>query len=116
MGRPAKLARPAGQAAGSANVLRPTNALPATKKVNEWPSSRAPIACAGSGTVTPLATTGTCGSGNAPSGSPPTTRPGGPLPLREQAGFVITCNERSNAGTVERLRAVKPTNPAHPKT
>jgi len=62
------------------------------------------------------ATTGTCGSGNAPSGSPPTTRPGGPLPLREQAGFVITCNERSNAGTVERLRAVKPTNPAHPKT
>src|SRR6266536_3945685 len=31
-----------------------------------------------------------------------------PLPLVEQAGFVVTDSRRSKAGTVERLRAVKP--------
>jgi ubiquinone/menaquinone biosynthesis C-methylase UbiE len=31
-----------------------------------------------------------------------------PLPLLEQAGFVIESNERTKAGTVERLRARKP--------
>jgi ubiquinone/menaquinone biosynthesis C-methylase UbiE len=31
-----------------------------------------------------------------------------PLPLVEQAGFVVTDSRRSRAGTVERLRAVKP--------
>jgi ubiquinone/menaquinone biosynthesis C-methylase UbiE len=31
-----------------------------------------------------------------------------PLPLVEQAGFVISDSRRSKAGTVERLRAVKP--------
>jgi hypothetical protein len=31
-----------------------------------------------------------------------------PLPLVEQAGFVVTDSRRSKLGTVERLRAVKP--------
>jgi ubiquinone/menaquinone biosynthesis C-methylase UbiE len=31
-----------------------------------------------------------------------------PLPLVEQAGFTVTASRRSKAGTVERLRAVKP--------
>jgi ubiquinone/menaquinone biosynthesis C-methylase UbiE len=31
-----------------------------------------------------------------------------PSPLLEQAGFVIECSERSKAGTVERVRAVRP--------
>jgi ubiquinone/menaquinone biosynthesis C-methylase UbiE len=34
-----------------------------------------------------------------------------PLPLLQQAGFTITHNERSKAGTVERLRAIRPLQP-----
>jgi len=31
-----------------------------------------------------------------------------PLPLLEQAGFIVQDSRRTKAGTVERLRAVKP--------